>query len=330
MNNELVPINMINDDKAIQLYKKKRKKHMLFKAILAIIFIIIALSIYFNFDEFFSHNNDANSLDTSTNDLHSTSESNTQQPQPPIQNIPSNSFEIIEESFIFSSITNQTEHELEVVEYSPKKASEIYEKFGKEAPVVLIIHSACLESYSNGRFYTQNDDFYSYKNNVRDIGKTLATRLTSLGINTIHIENTFANGGIYSSKEEFEAVLKETLKKYPSIEYVFDISRDMLINDDLTMTKPVCSINGAKAAQMKIWVGSSVKNELWKNNLSLATMLASKNPDIISEVILSSFSFSYYLCPQLLKIDIGAYSNSFDEANILANELASRLTNLIT
>jgi hypothetical protein len=104
----------------------------------------------------------------------------------------------------------------------------------------------------------------------------------------------------------------------------------MLINDDLTMTKPVCSINGAKAAQMKIWVGSSVKNELWKNNLSLATMLASKNPDIISEVILSSFSFSYYLCPQLLKIDIGAYSNSFDEANILANELASRLTNLIT
>ena len=83
-------------------------------------------------------------------------------------------------------------------------------------------------------------------------------------------------------------------------------------------------------AQMKLWVGSSSKNELWKNNLSLATMLASQNPDITSEVILSSFSFSSNICPNFLKIDVGAYSNTYEEACLLANEIAYRFGSLIS
>ena len=96
------------------------------------------------------------------------------------------------------------------------------------------------------------------------------------------------------------------------------------------MTKPMCNINGLKIAQMKIWIGSSTKNELWKENLSLATMIASQNSDIVSEVVLSPFTLSYELCPQTLKLDIGAYSNTYEEALLLAEEASNRIASLIS
>jgi len=114
------------------------------------------------------------------------------------------------------------------------------------------------------------------------------------------------------------------------MQYIFDISRDVLINDDLSMTKPVCERNGNKMAQLKITVGTSEGNDAWKSNLSFATMLASKNSSLVSSVVLSSFSLSQHLCPVSLKIDVGAFSNSFDEAALLANELSICLADLIS
>ncbi len=332
MNNALVPINEIKaEEKALSLYKKQKRKIKLIRFVTLLTLGLLIALIYFNFEKisnFFNKETLDSNADTSTNS--STSSSTDTLDKNPVQVIPSNAYEIIEEGFVFSSITNKTEFELGPIEFNPKKASEIYQNYGKEAPVALIIHSACLEAYSNGLYYTTDDEFYSNSENVRDIGKAMANKLTSLGVNTIHIDNIFANGAIYSSREEYNALLKSTLEKYPSIEYVFDISRDIIINDNLKMTKPVCSVNGTNMAQMKISVGSSTKNELWKSNLSLATMLASQNSDITKEVVLSPFSLSYELCPQFLKLDIGAYSNTYDEALLLANEASIRIASLIS
>lgn len=332
MNNELVPIESIENKQNLVIYKSKKRRFLFFKLIFIAIFVGMALIIYFNFDKIFSFFEKSADVpfENDSSFESNTISSNTQASNTPSKEIPSNAYEIIENSFVFSTITNESEFELDVLEYNPKKTNEIYKKYGNEAPVVLIIHSACLEAYSNGSFYTTNDEFYSTKNNVRNVGKIIASTLTDLGVNAVHIENIFANGGIYSSKEEYESVLKDALRKYPSIEYVIDISRDIIISDDMTMIKPVCSKNGVKMAQMKLWVGSSTKNELWKSNLSLATMLASQNPDITSEVILSSFSFSSDICPQFLKIDVGAYSNTYEEACLLAYEIAYRFASLIS
>lgn len=334
-NNEIIPIE---NDSALIVYKKPKKRlfKILFFVVISITVIIICLN-YNDLSAFFVSINDSNnqsdyssnsSTDTSTNTATSTN-SDTSADSSISAAIPNGSHQILEGSFNFTQISNNTSYEIGALEYSPKKAQEIYKKYGDEAPVALIIHSACKESYSNGVYYSTSDDFYSSNENVKEIGKFIASELTSLGINTIHIDGIFKNGALYSSKEEYENALSNALKEYPSIEYVFDISRDVLINDDLSMVKPICIIDGNKAAQAKIWVGTSNNSELWKKNLSLATMIGATCPELVYDVVLSSFSYSYELCPTFLKIDIGAFSNTYNEAMLLSKALSTKIADLI-
>ena len=222
MNNALVPINEINAEKnALRIYKRQRSKFKMVKFVVFLLFAVFAIMICFNFDMISAIFTDK-TLETNTDSSNTFINTETNTNKDPVNAIPTDTFEIIEETFVFSTITNQTDFELGTIEYNPKKANEIYQKYGKEAPVALIIHSACLEAYSNGVYYSTNDEFFSNSENVREIGKAMASKLTSLGVNTIHIDNILANGGIYSSKDEYNAILKATLEKYPSIEYVFD------------------------------------------------------------------------------------------------------------
>ncbi len=337
-NNEIIKVE---NDSALILYKKPRKRFG--KLLFALIILSIAVAVCLNFNTLLSfirslngvndesnHTSDTNSDTSTESSTNSSIPNDTPSTNSSLSDIaPSGSYKILEKTFSFSEINNQTSYEIGAIEYSPKKAQEIYAKYGNEAPVVLIIHSACKECYSNGEYYSTSDDFYSSNENVKEIGRFIANELTGLGINTIHIDSIFKNGTLYSSKEEYENALTNALKEYPSIEYVLDISRDILINDDLSMVKPICNINENKMAQAKILVGSSEDSDLWKKNLSLATMLGSKNPELVYEVILSNFSYSYQLCPSFLKIDIGAFSNTYSEALSLSKELCIGITELI-
>lgn len=332
--NELVPIEITHDALNKQHHAKKNKRGkgfivtlLFFSAVLVVAMSFPKIKLFFksNVDDFTNTPTDVDSSSDSSTIMETDSNTNSDLVKP----IPNDSYKIIEESFLFSSITNNTELEIDPVDYKIKTAEEIYNQYGKESPVVLITHFASLEAYSNGTYYSTNDNFYSYADNVASIGKSLCQSLCKLGVNAIHMNEVFANGGIYSSKDEFEKALASILKKFPSIEYVFDISRDIIINDDLTMIKPICTINNQKAAQLQIWVGTNDNTELWQKNLSFATMLSSKNEDIVKSVILSPFSYSSELCPIYLKLDVGAYSNTYNEALILSEELSTRIAMLI-
>ena len=329
--NQLIPLDK-------QSFAKISKKNKIpwGRIFLTLIFVSLLLVAIINFKSiiaFFENtlmdktHDSVPSPPTSEND-NNESNNNVQSP-PNDSQIPKDNFQIIEKSFEFSQIKNNTAIEIESMDFSPISAKDIYSKFGNEAPVVLVIHSASQEAYSNGVYYSKNDDFYSSTNNVGDIGKIICEELNDLNINAIHINEVYANGGKHSSTKEYESKIASILSIYPSIEYVINISRDIIVNEDFTMTKPITISELGNMAQLKITVGSSANKDFWKKNLSLAIMLATSNASSIYEVELSPFELSQNISPCSLKVDIGAFSNSFHEASCLARSFAHTFASLI-
>ena len=206
-------------------------------------------------------------------------------------------------------------------EFSPTTLNEIYEKYGNEAPVVLITHSSIKECYSDGVSYSTNDYFYSDKKCVGDIGLLVCEELNSLGINAIHLNELYASGGILNSKAEYEKSLSEALVKYPSISYVFNISRGVKIEDDLTMKKGTISVDGAEHAQLSFTSGTSwdtasqnqTRNVLFA--FDFANFANQKQDCFVCENKISRFALSQNVTPTSLNIDIGTYANSYEEAS---------------
>ena len=348
-NNELIPT--ISDDISensvlVVKRKKKRKKHFFFKRLLCFVLIMgLCYFVYRNLneikvmankivDKFSSGNNNEPSFDSSIIDSDSlSSDSGVVSPPEDIFTIPSDAFEIISNTGNFTEISNEAEISLDF-DYSNSHilANDIYKQYGNEAPVVLIIHSSCREAYSNGSYYYTDDSFYSNENNISLVGKIICDTLNDNNINTIHIDDIFANGSIYNSNVEFEKALNQALKMYPSISYVFDVSRDIIINDDLSMNKMVSNINGKDIAQIKLIIGSSSDENktFWHKNLSFASKLAENNSDLIYDVTLSKFELTQNISPISMRIDVGAFSNSIDEAILAGNELALRICNLLS
>ena len=318
-------------------YESKRSKSNTGKSILKVLIVLLlAVCSVFLALNFKAVTGEIPKIDTDSQGIGSNlpidTESNTDlaPENKPDNTIPSGTLPIIEKNFTFEEITNETEITLEAMDFVPITASQIYKSYGNEAPVVLIVHKSCQEAYSNGVYYSMSDSFYSSSNNVGDIGKIICDALNSSGVNAIHLNEIYANGGRFSSSVEYKDAIKKALAAYPSIEYVFSISRDTLINEDYSMTKPIVSIDEVSLAQMKITVGACDDTELLEKNLSLAIMLATSKANLAYGVVLSRFNLSQSLSPCALDIDIGAFSNSFEEASILAIAFANEFALLIS
>ena len=204
--------------------------------------------------------------------------------------------------------------------YKMTSLAEIYRKYGNEAPVVLVIHSNIRESYSNGIGYSRDSNFYSDEKNISEIGKIIVDTLNSNGVNAIQVSELYASGSIYGSRAEYERALSDTLKKYPSILYVFNISRAISINDDFTMDKATISHGESNLAQISIISGTNmdtvtqnqVNNVLFAFDFAKFANLEVKN--FVKENKISRFDLSQDLGPVSVNLDIGEYSNTFEEA----------------
>ena len=210
----------------------------------------------------------------------------------------------------------------------------IYAQYGKDAPVVLIIHSMANEAYSNGKSYTQGQGFYSETDNVASIGEVIIDVLDSQNINAIHINKIF-NSSVNSSKNEYEKALKETLAAYPSITYVIDISRDVKINKDLSMPKHIFESELGSCAQIKITTGSDFlyKNDFTNDNLAFAYALQNNIEENMTDLIrtgsISPFPLSQNIAKNFIKVYIGSFSNSYTEAENAAILFSEQLSNFL-
>ena len=228
------------------------------------------------------------------------------------------------------SIKNDSDTKInfDTIRYELPKANEIYEKYGNDAPVVLISHFSPCEGYSGGDFYSPKDSFYNDEKNVYAIGEKICEILCSAGINSLHTEIRTFDKSLINSKSDYEREINNLLKENPSIAYVIDISRSVQINDDLTMSKPYVKNGDVMYPTIQLFVGTgdTVISDAQRKNIYFACELAryinSNVNNLVNQAVISRYSLSQGFDAVCLRADIGSYAHTYEEALFSANKFA--------
>ncbi len=194
-----------------------------------------------------------------------------------------------------------------------------------DQPQVLIYHTHTSESYltyDTGYFY---ESFFprstERSESVCAVGEEIAKQLNAAGIVTIHdttLHDYPSYSGAYDRSLE---TISEYLEKYPSIKVVLDIHRDG-IGTDTEKYKPVFTLDGRQGAQMMILAGYNYDGceefQNWEYNLRFALRIqeeaVKKCPDMVRPVNFSDFMYNMNVNTGSLLIEVGAESNTLEEA----------------
>lgn len=216
-------------------------------------------------------------------------------------------------------------------------------KIAKEdSPQVLIVHTHTTETYM-----TEDTDYYTSAfssrtresdKNMVSVGNIVTEKLNNAGIKTLHdtTEHDYPNyTGSYSRAAE---TITGYLKKYPSIKVVLDLHRDAVSSGESDKVKLVTEIEGKKAAQVMLVMGSqsgSVTNfPNWKENLKLAVRLQQKleqkYPALARPLSLMSKNYNESLTAGSLLIEFGTDANTLSEAHYSAELVGNALAELLT
>lgn len=218
-------------------------------------------------------------------------------------------------------------------------------KIQKESGVqVLIMHTHATET-----FMPQDSDYYTEttlsrttdnnKNMVR-IGEIVAEKLNSAGIKTVHDKTLHDYPQYNGSYTRSAATVNSYLKKYPEIKIVLDLHRDAISSGESDKVKLVTEIDGKKAAQVMLVMGSSTGSVTnyphWKENLKLALKLQQTiektYPTLARPLSLVSKNYNQSLTKGSLLIEFGTDANSLEEAeysaSLVGNAMVLLLNNL--
>lgn len=234
---------------------------------------------------------------------------------------------------------NSTDLDINIKEFLSSPLSFKIEK--SDSPQVLIVHTHTTETYM-----TKEADYYTsaFSSRTRDsnknmvsVGNIVAEKLNGAGIKTLHdtTEHDYPNyTGSYSRAAN---TITGYLKKYPTIKVVLDLHRDAVSSGDSDKVKLVTEINGKKAAQVMLVMGSqsgSVTNfPNWKENLKLAVRLQQKieekYPTLARPLSLMSKNYNESLSTGSLLIEFGTDVNTLAEAHYSAELVGEALAELL-
>lgn len=211
-------------------------------------------------------------------------------------------------------------------------------------PQVLIYHTHTSESflpYDTGYYY---ESFYprssNNSENVCAVGEEITKVLEKNGIRTIH-DTTVHDASYTDAYDKSYDTVTDYLEKYPSIKVLLDIHRDG-IGSESSRSKPVCTIDGKKAAQFMILAGYNYDDDPgftdWEYNLRFALNIQKKAsvmfPDLARPVDFGDFTYHMDLTPGSLLIEVGSDSNSITEVRytgyLLGTVLAETLNEHIS
>ena len=210
-----------------------------------------------------------------------------------------------------------------------------------DKPQVLIIHTHTTETFMSeeSEFYTEDFESRSRDNNknMAEIGRIVAEKLNNAGIKTLHdkTQHDYPNyTGSYSRAAE---TINGYLKKYPTIKVVLDLHRDAVSSGESDKVKLVTEINGKKAAQVMLVMGSqsgTVTNfPNWKENLKLAVRLQQilevKYPTLARPLMLMSKNYNESLSKGSMLIEFGTDVNTLEEAKYSASMVSDALVTLL-
>ncbi len=255
--------------------------------------------------------------------------------EPPVEVAPNaDSYPIVKETLantdLLTAMSNTTSYSPDLPSLldsweTRDRCAEIYEKYGADAPVALIVHTHGTEAYTaEGKdTYTEDDPFRSTDpaRNVVSVGGVIAEVFEREGINTIHCGTMFDEESYRDSYSKSYAEVKKYLEEYPSISFVFDVHRDSVIRDDMTNIATLSYFNGDENAQAMIVVGTDeggADHPSWRDNLSFALAvqknMIGKSETLPRRINLRSAAFNQGLCPGYLLLEIGSCANTLNEA----------------
>ncbi len=208
-------------------------------------------------------------------------------------------------------------------------------------PQVLIVHTHATESYmSEDRgYYTAADSARSTNNdlNVTHVGEVFAQVLRKGGIGVIHDRTLHDHPSYSGSYTRSAKTINEYLKKYPSIKIVVDLHRDSIAMSGNDKCKPTKEINGKKAAQVMLVVGSETGSVTgfpnWRENFRLAIRfqqtMETMYPGLARAVNFASRKYNMNLTKGSMLLEVGTDSNTLEEACYSAELAGNALLSLL-
>ena len=207
-------------------------------------------------------------------------------------------------------------------------------------PVVLIFHTHSTEFFADS---DTNDKF----SGIVGVGAYLAELLNNMGIGTMHLTQRFdvvdGRSHIRGAYERQVPYIRRILERYPTIEVVIDLHRDGLPQG---VPRLVTDINGKPTAQIMFFNGLSLLNDngtpvpiatLPNPNLpynlafsfQMQLMANEMFDNFTRRIYLNAFRYSLHFKPKSLLVEVGAQSNTFQEAINAMYPLAEVLGNVI-
>lgn len=202
-----------------------------------------------------------------------------------------------------------------------------------EEPQILIYHTHASEGYSDS---VEND----YSTTVVGVGAYLTEILEdTYGYSVLH------DIGVYDSDRDraysvAKPYIEKILEDNPSIEVVIDLHRDGVSSG----TRLVTEQEGVQMAQIMFFNGLSrttamgdieyLENPYITENLafSLQMQIAAKElyPDFARKIYLKGYRYNMHLMPKSLLIEVGAQTNTLEEAMNAMEPLAEILDRVLS
>ena len=212
-----------------------------------------------------------------------------------------------------------------------------------DGPLVLILHTHASEAYlpphvsylegNIGQNIYSNDS----ERSVIAVGRVLCDTLNQNGISAIQCTDQHGKSGtLQNSYQGTAACIARYLEKYPSIQYVIDLHRDGILNNNGELVKTVTTHEGNAYGQIMAVVGTDgngTEHPNWESNLSLAIRLneglESQIENLCRPISLRNASYNQELAPNSLLIEIGSAGNTQEEAIRSAKLVGEVLSELI-
>lgn len=208
-------------------------------------------------------------------------------------------------------------------------------------PQVLILHTHATETFMSKDTNYYSEDYTSRttdnEKNMVMVGKIVSEKLNNAGIKTIHSEEKHDYPSYTGSYTRAAKTINSYLKKYPSIKIVLDLHRDAVASGESDKVKLVTEIEGKKAAQVMIVMGSQSGGVTnfpdWQENLKLALRLQQtievKYPTLARPLSLMSKNYNESLTKGSMLIEFGTDANTLDEAAYSAQLVGDSIVSLL-
>lgn len=202
-----------------------------------------------------------------------------------------------------------------------------------EGPQILIYHTHSQEGYKDS---VKGDTSTS----IVAVGEYLAFLLSEqYGIEVLHHKGQYDVEDHAKAYSAARPAIQKILEEYPTIEVVIDLHRDGVSES----THLVTEVNGKQTAQIMFFNGLSrttatgdlgyLKNPYLADNLafSFQMQLAAEEyfPDLARRIYLKGYRYNMHLCPKSLLVEVGAQTNSFEEAKNAMEPLAILLAKVL-